>query len=251
MKLKKITLFLDKELRVKKIPDSSANGLQVKAGRGSDIKKIGFAVDGCLSTFQKAKAAGVQLLIVHHGIRWKPEKRPELLAKRKAFAEKCRLSVYAAHLPLDEHPVYGNNAGLVKMLGMKQGRKFGEYEKTMAGFMGYYAKPVSLGKIKQMLDKNLRTNSKIYAFGKKSIKRVGIVSGGGSFAIREAALKKLDCLITGDINLGHSRHAQDYGISVIAAGHYATETVGVKALMPLLKEKFNVETVFIDDKMEL
>jgi dinuclear metal center YbgI/SA1388 family protein len=249
MKLKKITGFLDKELRVKKIPDSSANGLQVKAG--SDIKRIGFAVDGCLSTFQKAKAAGVQLLIVHHGIKWKPQNQPEIYAKRKAFLQKSGISLYAVHLPLDEHPVYGNNAQLVKLLGMKKGKKFGKYHKPMIGFTGSYNRPVALAKVKQTLDTKLDTNSKAYAFGKKSIKTAGIVSGGGAYAIREAVEKKLDCLITGEFNLWSYLLAQDFGLSLVIAGHYATETVGVKALMPLLKEKFDVETVFIDNKVDL
>ena len=85
-KLSQIKKFLDKELKIKSFPDSSKNGLQVKCK--PEVNKIGFAVDGCISTFEKAQKLKVDLLIVHHGINWKKQKYPKLAKKREDFLKK-------------------------------------------------------------------------------------------------------------------------------------------------------------------
>ena len=153
--LDKISKFLDKELRIKKIKDSSKNGLQIKAKK--DIKKVGFAVDCCLSTFEKAKKAGVDLLIVHHGIKWRPQKYKELTEARTLFLKKNKIALYGAHLPLDAHKDYGNNIGLCRILQLKEIKKFGKYHGASIGFKGKFRKNKSLKEIANILNKNLKT----------------------------------------------------------------------------------------------
>lgn len=247
IKLNTIVRFLNKELKINKIKDSSRNGLQVKAK--NNIKKIGFAVDGCLSTFEKAKKAKIDLLIVHHGIKWKPQKRPELNKKREIFLKKNKISLYGVHLPLDAHHKYGNNIGLANLLGLKNIKKFGRYRGSKIGYMGKFEKAITLTAIANTLNKKLKTKSKIYSFDKKTIKTIGIVSGGGAEAIQEAVKERLDCFLTGEISLSSYHWANDMGLNMIVAGHYATETLGVKALMHLLKQRFDVETIFIENKV--
>lgn len=249
MKLNTIVRFLNKELRIGKIKDSSRNGLQVKAK--PDIKKVGFAVDGCLKVFKKAKRANIDLLVVHHGIKWKPQKRSELNKKREAFLKKNKISLYGVHLPLDAHNKYGNNIGLVNLLGLKNIKKFGRYRGSKIGYVGKFEKAVTLTTIANILNKKLNTKSEIFPFGKKTIKTIGIVSGGGAGAISEAVKERLDCFLTGEINLGDYHWASDMGLSIITAGHYATETIGVKLLQNLLKEKFNLRTIFIENKVDI
>src|SRR6266508_1994841 len=107
--IRNITGFLNKTLRVGKIKDASVHGLQVRSRKHGEIGKVGFAVDACISTFEKAKKLGVDLLVVHHGIKWRPQKDKDLETRRAAYLKRSNIALYAAHLPLDLHEEYGNN----------------------------------------------------------------------------------------------------------------------------------------------
>jgi dinuclear metal center YbgI/SA1388 family protein len=246
VKLRKLKKFLDKELRVKKIKDSSENGLQVKCS--SNVRKIGFAVDACLSTFDKAKYEGVDLLIVHHGLKWKPQKYKKITRIREKFLRRNKISLYGVHLPLDAHTKYGNNVGLANILELEKKKRFAPYGNTMVGYKGVFKNEKKVEDIAKILNKALSTKSKIFIFGKEKIKTIGIVSGGGGENIEDAVRAKLDCLILGEMSLSEYHRVRDFGLTTILSGHYATETVGVKLLMNLIKEKFNIETIFIDNK---
>jgi len=242
-KLNQIKAYLDKELKVKKIKDASRNGLQYKFG--NKVEKIGFAVDACLSTFERAAKENCNLLIVHHGCKWKPQKYLEALTKREQFLKKHKISLYGVHLPLDLHAKYGNNIGLARVLGLKKIKIFGKYHGFSLGYSGNLAKIMDIKQVAAVLNKELKTKCNVLAFGKKKIKTVGILSGGGESALEEAAKKKLDCFLVGEIAWGAYRRAEDYKQTVILAGHYQTETFGVKSLQKVLEEKFKVKTVFI------
>ncbi len=244
-----IVKFLNKELNVKKIRDSSKNGLQVKGNH--EIKKIGFAVDACLETFEKAKKEGCDMVIVHHGIYWKKSYSSDKITNKRAdYLRKNNISLYASHLPLDLHNKYGNNIELCRILGLKNVKKFGKYHGVPIGYQGRFDKPVNIISISKSLDKKLNTKSVISA-KKVMIRSVGVISGGGISCLEEAEYKKLDCFITGEEYHSSFHDIKESKISVILSGHYATETLGVKALIPLLKEKFNVNTVFIDAPTKL
>ncbi|MBW2978108.1 Nif3-like dinuclear metal center hexameric protein [Candidatus Woesearchaeota archaeon] len=245
-----VVRFLNKELNIRKIPDSSRNGLQVKGKK--QVKKIGFAVDACLSTFEKAKKAKVDLLIVHHGLLWKPQKRKEITKKRLNFLKKNKIALYGCHLPLDAHIKHGNNIKLCELIHLTKIKKFGRYHGGPAiGYQGSLINPKTIKALANLLNKELKTESKVYPFGKKKIKTVAIISGAGYALLEEAIKKKIDLFITGEIKYSIYNHSKDEQISLIVAGHYATETLGIKALMALIKEKFNIQTVFIDNPIEI
>ena len=244
-KLNSIARFLNKELKVKSIPDGSRNGLQVKTTK--DIKKIGFAVDACLETFKKAKKAKVDLLIVHHGLLWKGQKYKELTKKRISFLKKSKIALYGVHLPLDAHKKYGNNIKLCEILNLQKIKRFGRYNKHIISYQGILSKEKTTKAIANILDITLKTKCKIYPFGKKNIKSVALCSGYGIDLLSESVKKGVDLFIVGETDHNSVNRTKDYKINVIEAGHYATETVGVKALMPLIKEKLNIQTVFIDN----
>ena len=213
-----------------------------------EINKVGFAVDSSLKTFKKAKKAGVDLLIVHHGLLWKPQKREEVTKKRLNYLKKNKIALYGCHLPLDAHHKYGNNIGLCKILELKKIRKFGKYKGGPSiGYQGHLPQSKSIKAIANTLNKSIKTKSWVLPFGEKQIKTIAIVSGGGYDLLEEAIKNKIDLFITGEIKYSIYNHSQDENMNIIVAGHYATETVGVKALMPLIKEKFNIKTVFIDN----
>ncbi len=247
--LKEVVEFLDKELRIKKIPDKSKNGLQVNAA-SCEIKKIGFTVDACLTTFEKAKKQQLDLLIVHHGLIWKREKGKYHLAlkkKRINFLKTNRISLYAAHLPLDMHEKYGNNILLAKLLKLTKIKKFGNYHGINISYEGNLEKQTTLHKIKAILNKKLKTKCIVVEAKKTKIKSIGILSGRGTSVIAEAVKKKIDCFLTGEIDHEEAAGARDSNLNILSAGHYATETLGVKVLMPVLKQKFKVKTILIED----
>lgn len=244
MKLNTIVRFLNKELRVGKIPDKSRNGLQVR-GR-NDVKRIAFGVDACMELFEKAKQKRCDLVVVHHGLLWKGKKRDEIFKKRINFLKKNKESLYGVHLPLDSHSKYGNNIGICRILDLKKIKKFGKYHGISIGYSGEFEKEIAFNSLLRKLNQKLKTNCRYIKFGKTKIKKVGVVSGGGADAIPETAQRKLDCLITGEYKHGNYHTIKELKINVISAGHYATETVGVKALQKLIKQKFNIGTIFID-----
>jgi len=240
--LKEVVEFLDGELGIKDVEDRSNNGLQVSGSK--EVKKIAFAVDACMEVFEKAK--DFDMIIIHHGISWDDSLKylTGINYSRVKFLVENNISLYAAHLPLDKHPKHGNNAELCRIFGLKHIHGFGDYHKQIIGFTG--EKEISLKDFVKEINKKLNTACKVFDFGNEKIKNIGVVSGGGSSALNEAIEKGLDCFVTGEIPHHSYQLAKEGKINLIAAGHYATETLGVKALMNILKEKFKVEVKFID-----
>ena len=213
---------------------------------------MGVADDGCVEAFEKAAKIGCDMVIVHHGVLWKGKKKyVEAVGKREKFLKKKNMSLYGVHLPLDLHEKYGNNICLCRILGLRKIKKFGRYHGFMIGYEGELEKPKTTNEIAKILNRELKAKSIVLPFGKKKNKTVAFVSGGGAEAGEEAVKKKIDLFVTGELNHGWHHTAKDSGINIIAAGHYQTETLGVKALMPVLKQKFNIETVFIDIPTEI
>ena len=244
--LKKIVDFLDKELKIAEIEDTGNNGLQVKGKQ--DVKKIAFAVDGCVEIFNKAADLEADMIIVHHGISWADSLKyiTGLNYKRIKTLIKNDISLCGYHLPLDMHPEYGNNIQLARLLDIGELSEFGVYNKAMIGFKGMLKNETSLDDLKRIVEEKLNTKCTVLNFGRDKIKSIGIISGGGGSTLCEAIELGLDCLIIGEGEHHLHHEAKEGKINLILAGHYETETWGVKALMPLLKEKFGVETVFID-----
>ncbi|HUI45891.1 MAG TPA: Nif3-like dinuclear metal center hexameric protein [Nitrospirota bacterium] len=249
--IKNIAGFLNKTLRVGKIKDASKNGLQVRSPKNGEIGAVGFAVDACIATFEKARKLGVDLLVVHHGIKWVPQKDRELAALREACLKENNMALYAAHLPLDLHEEYGNNMQLARLLGLGRLNKFGRYHGIKIGYAGTFGSAVKLADVAAQIGKQLRSTCLVFPFGKERIRSIGIVSGGGGSILPDAVREKLDCFLVGEADLALFNAAKDQRMNVIAAGHYATETVGVKALASLINKVFGVKTVFIEDTKDL
>ena len=240
-KLNSIVRFLNNDLKIRSIKDKSRNGLQVRGSK--DVKRIGLSVDACMDVFQKAKRKNCDMVIVHHGIFWKGGKDTAGMIKKQVnFLKKNKISAYAAHLPLDKNAKYGNNIILFKMLGAKKRKLFG-----LVGYIGYLPKPKSTSEIVKILRAQLKTKYIVHKFGKtKNISKVAIVSGYGGLNILTAVKEGADLFLTGEISHSSVVKIRDSKLTVIEGGHYATETLGVKALGKLLEEKYGVKTVFLD-----
>lgn len=245
--LKHIVDYLDRYLRLEDFKDSSWNGLQFQGKE--DIKKIIFAVDTGIDTFKEAARQDADMIIVHHGQFWEGTD-PRIInaaKKRLEILFDNNISLYAAHLPLDRHKIVGNNAQLLKILEANIEKDFAEYKGQMISWQGSLKKRRTLLSIARTLEKELSAECLILPFGKKSIKKIAVCSGGtGIPELMQAIDACADLYITGERSeLYHI--AKDNGINVIFAGHHATETLGVKALAQILKKKFSdTECIFID-----
>jgi dinuclear metal center YbgI/SA1388 family protein len=245
-KVSQILKYLEEEFNISQIQDASLNGLQVGEA-DKPIKKIGLAVDASLSTFKKAKKQGCDLLIVHHGLFWgKEQALTGTHYKRVKYLIENNLPLIALHLPLDLHAKYGNNIELARLLGLKKVKTFGAYHGCTIGFSGEFTTAMTRKKFLTLCDKKLGTKCTSLDFGSDKIKKVGIVSGGGSSALMEAKEKGMDVLLTGDGPHQNYHDAKDSEINIVYGSHYYTETVGIKALGKALKKKFNLTVEFLD-----
>ncbi|MEO2152306.1 MAG: Nif3-like dinuclear metal center hexameric protein [Thermococcus sp.] len=238
--------FLDEYLQVSAYPDKSSNGLQVEGK--AEVERVAFAVDTTLRTLGRAASGTADMMIVHHGMIWGGLNYiTGIHYKRLKALIENGLNLYVAHLPLDAHPEVGNNVGLLKLLGLEPRGPFGEYKGLSIGFYGEFEKPQPIEKVAQVIAEKLDTTVRTYEFGKRVIKTVGAISGAGAFALEEAHRKGIDLLITGEFTHADYLTALDLPQSVLVAGHYKTETLGVKALMELIGERFGLSVFFIDE----
>jgi len=238
--------FLDEYLRVAdEVADApeALNGLQVS--NTGDVSRLAAAVDLCEATVRQATAQQADCLLVHHGMFWgglRPLVGPAY--RRLAGLIKGNIALYAAHLPLDRHPEVGNNRVLARLLGVKVRGDFGSYHGAPAGVWGEY-----IGRREELswaLTKALGTAPRLFPFGPEIVQRVGIVTGSGGSLIPQAAAAGLDTFVTGEGQHWTFFDAEELGINVFYAGHYATETVGVKALAEHVSKKFDLPWVFLD-----
>ena len=245
-KLREVTEFLDKFLDIDDIDDTCWNGLQFEGG--SEVRKVAFAVDAGVESFDVAAKENADMLIVHHGHFWSTHD-PLIRGwtkKRIDRLYKSALSLYACHLPLDRHREVGNNSELIKLLGAQIKDEFLVHKGKNIGWTGEWKRSVGIGKIETILNSELNTNCTVLQFGKEKIKTLAVCSGGGSYGgFYEALRAGVDLFLTGDaVEIYYT--AKDSGMNVIFAGHHATETVGLKALSKVLSRRFKVQTVFID-----
>jgi dinuclear metal center YbgI/SA1388 family protein len=246
MKRDELVTYLDDTLRVAEIEDSSQNGLQVEGPE--EIAKVAFAVDACVEVFEQAVAAGVQLLIVHHGLFWDKPLRlvgPHFERVKTLIGGGCGL--YAVHLPLDVHPEMGNNAELARLLGITDTHPFGKYRGMEIGVAGVLDPPLEIPLLIGRLVEALGVPPiRVLAHGPAQANRVGCVSGFGADMAGQAQEAGLDTYITGETSHSFFHQAAELGLNLLFAGHYATETLGVKALARHLAETFGLETIFLD-----
>ena len=237
--------FLDETLAIHAIADRSQNGLQVE--NSGKVTRVGLAVDASLATFEAARERGIDFLLVHHGLFWgQPENVTGPLYWRIKTLMDADMALYAAHLPLDLHETLGNNARIVAEAGWTDEGPFGLYQGTAIGRAAVLPQPLTRDAFAQSLQKILGVTPLAWPFGTSTIRRVAVVSGGGLGQMKEAAQAGFDAFVTGEP--GHSSYwlASELGINVFFAGHYATETWGVKATGRLLTETFGLDVQFID-----
>ncbi|MGB4009026.1 MAG: Nif3-like dinuclear metal center hexameric protein [Bacillota bacterium] len=242
MKLSEIVEYLDCYLMVPHSPDSSLNGLQVETDR--DIIKVAMAVDATLETFEQAKKHQAELVIAHHGLFWDKVPIRGPLYRRVRYLIENRIGLYAAHLPLDMHEEVGNNAELARILGIKNARPFLRYKGSLIGLIGDI-EAVNIHEVARLLENQIGSGIQVFPFSRRKITSVAICSGGGGGDLDQAIEAGADLYLTGEASHEAVALARDAETSVIFAGHYATETLGPKALGRHIEAKLGLPTVFV------
>jgi dinuclear metal center YbgI/SA1388 family protein len=228
--------------------DYSYNGLQFEGKE--EVKKIIAGVDATVEFFDQAIKKDGDFAFVHHGLFWKGGEWTSLNRIKQRMVKlliKGDLNLFAMHLPLDAHLIFGNNAQMANLLEAEVKGPFGA-GRNPVGVMARLEQPVTLTEFKQKIEKLIGPINTSLDFGKEKVQNIGITSGGGWSSVNAEAVYngEIDLILTGEIIHQGVAACRDVGVNMVSAGHYATEVFGVQALAKHLAEKFGLEYEFID-----
>ena len=246
MNLYTLETYLNTLLNVSKFRDYAPNGLQVE-GR-AEVRRIVTGVTASQALLDAALEYEADVVLVHHGYFWKGE-APVIRGMKKqrlATLLKHDMSLLGYHLPLDAHPLLGNNAQLATLLGIAVDGVMDERELQGVGNVGALAEPLSLAAFGQQVATALAREPLLIAGGEHPVQRIAWCSGGAQGYIQQAFELGADTYLSGEISEHTVHFARENGIHYIAAGHHATERYGVKALGNHLAEQFGLKCHFVD-----
>jgi dinuclear metal center YbgI/SA1388 family protein len=238
---------LDELLQPAAFQDLGPNGLQVPGAR--EVSRVVTGVSAQRELSERAVELDAQLVLVHHGLFWsfQPPGLTPLLAERLRPLFKHDVNLAAYHLPLDAHPTHGNNALLAQALGCERHEPFGAYKGTPIGRAGTFAADgITRDELHTRVREATQREPLMLGAGPERIRTIGIVSGSAADTLHEAAAAGLDAFLTGEPREHITSDARELGLHFVAAGHYATETFGVRALGDLLAERFGIEHRFVE-----
>jgi dinuclear metal center YbgI/SA1388 family protein len=235
-----IIIYTNDYLNIADFKDYGPQGLQVEGK--TEVRKIITAVSASVELFQKANSAAADMIIVHHGLLWDRESS----VVKGGFKQRLLtllsndISLLAYHLPLDAHPEIGNNALAATALGLDNIKPLGDV--GVMGTIAVHSFSTLLSRIKSLY----QSQPLVFAYGPENVQRIGICSGGAERDITIAIEQGLHVYITGEAGEATMHLAKEGNIHFIAAGHYATERLGIRALGEHLARKFDLEVEFID-----
>lgn len=243
--LDQLEQYLNYYLGSGQIKDYCPNGVQVE-GKAT-INKIVTGVTACQALIEAAIDEKADAIIVHHGYFWRGEEPVITGIKRNRIKSLLdhNISLLAYHLPLDVHPILGNNAQLANLLGLTTDKVLNPNDSSVIGLQGHLSCPVSVAEFAKKVEQVLNRKPMVVDSG-KLVQKVGWCTGGGQGYIDQAVLAGVDLYLTGEASEQTYHSAVENGISFIAAGHHATERYGVKALGEHLEKLYNLDVKFID-----
>ncbi len=241
-----VIAFCDELLEIGRFTDYGPNGLQVPGTL--EIGSVVSGVSANLELIERSIDAGADLLIAHHGLFWDfhPRALSEQMAARLRAALGAGLNVAGYHLPLDAHPEIGNNALLCEALGFERSDTFAEAKGTPIGIVGRRRDPVGIEQLLGSVSTLLGREPQLLGAGPETVSTVAVITGAGASYVHEAIELGADALITGEPAEHVTADAREGGIHFIAAGHHATETLGIRRLGDAIAERFGVEHEFIE-----
>jgi dinuclear metal center YbgI/SA1388 family protein len=241
--LQELGEYIDNFLEIERFKDYAPNGLQVQGKPG--IRKIITGVSANLALIDVAIEKQADAILVHHGWFWKNED-PRIIGIKHARLKRLMqhdISMLGYHLPLDAHPVLGNNALLAKLFGFNSESVMDEQG---VGNIGFLDTPVTLGDLGKTIARVLHRKPLLIKAGTHKIKRVAWCSGGAQGWMDKAIEAGVDAFISGEISENTVHSARESGVHYIAAGHHATERYGIMALGEHLAAEFNLDCEFVD-----
>jgi dinuclear metal center YbgI/SA1388 family protein len=234
---------LDELLEPGSYEDYGPNGLQVPTPRG-EVDKVVTGVSATRAFIERGIATGADLLLVHHGLFWgSTSGLGPLVAERVRPLFKHDVALAAYHLPLDAHPQLGNNALLADALGCEEHEPFADIGRV-ARFPGGGLAPAEL--VARIRSATGGRDPLLQGAGPERVRRLAIVSGGGAGYLGRAAAAGCDGLLTGEPREQSMGEAEELGLHFVAAGHYATETHGIRRLGERLAQRFAIEHAFLE-----
>jgi dinuclear metal center YbgI/SA1388 family protein len=246
MQLKDLTDYIGSELAISRFRDYCPNGVQVE-GR-SQVQRIATGVTASQAVLDAAAAWGADAILVHHGYFWRSEDAVITGVKKRRIAHllEKNISLLAYHLPLDAHPVWGNNAQLAARLGLVESGRFGEQD---VACLGSLAKPQDMAEFIKVIAEALRFEPLVVGGRSDKVSRIAWCSGAAQGYFEQAIALGVDVFLTGEISESNVHMARESGVAYIAAGHHATERYGVQVLGAHLAERFGLEHRFFDEEV--
>jgi dinuclear metal center YbgI/SA1388 family protein len=243
MNLAELSNYNASLLQTAQFKDYCPNGVQVE-GR-PQVLRIATAVTASQQVLDEAIAWGADAILVHHGYFWRNEDACIVGIKKRRIAQllKHDVSLLAYHLPLDAHAELGNNAQLGKLLGLEERGRFGEQNIVSSGALDA---AMTLSQFAQKIAASLQRTPQVIGAPDRIIRNVAWCSGGAQGYFEQAIAQGVDAYLTGEISEQNFHLANETGVAFIAAGHHATERLGVQALGAHLAGKFGLEHRFFD-----
>ena len=244
--LNDIIQWCNQTLKSHEFKDYAPNGLQIEGK--SEVNKIVCAVTASQEAIEAAIAQGADLLLVHHGYFWKGEPYPitGMRGKRIKALIQHDISLVGYHLPLDSHPVLGNNATIADILELDNIEALDPAERNPIGNIGYLKQPMSATEFKAFVSERLEFNAIHLPADKTSIQKVGFCTGGAQDYISKAAEQNCDAYISGEVSERTFYEAKELNVHYYACGHHATEKYGVQRLAKAISEQFNIEYSYFE-----
>jgi len=245
--LNDIVNYADSYLRIHEFSDYCPNGLQVEGQ--AQVQKLACAVTASLAVLEQAIEWGAQCLLVHHGYFWKNERVTVVGMKKRRLQAllNADMSLLGYHLPLDAHPIVGNNVQIAHRLGVSDLQGLQKTRKTSVGNVGRLAAPMDISEFVSLSERIFDRKAIHINSGPKQIQKIALCTGGAQHLIEDAAEHQADVYLTGEISEQTVHIARECGLHFIAAGHHATERYGVQAMAGHLSEKFALEQRFFDE----
>ncbi|MFW1858076.1 Nif3-like dinuclear metal center hexameric protein [Acinetobacter defluvii] len=245
-KLSEIIQWCDGTLKAAEFKDYAPNGLQIEGK--TEVNKILSAVTASQAAIDAAIEQKADLLLVHHGYFWKGEPYPitGIRAKRIKALIQHNISLVGYHLPLDAHPVLGNNAAIADILALENIEALDSSERNPIGNIGYLKHPMSPEAFKALLTEKLGFDTIHLPASTAALQKIGFCTGGAQDYIEKAAQQACDAYISGEVSERTFYQAQELNVHYFACGHHATERYGVQRLAQAISEQFNIEYSYFE-----
>lgn len=244
--LKTLVSYLDEYLHARAIQDYCPNGLQIE-GR-PEVKKIIGGVTATQALIDLAIANNADAIMVHHGFFWKGEDQAITGIKKNRIQALLQhnISLIAYHLPLDVHPIVGNNAQLAQRLNLEITGPLDPSSKLSIGVAAKLKKPMNSKEFKDFVSESLGRECLQIGDDSKLLKTIGLCTGAAQGMISQAVDLGLDAYLSGEISEPTVHIASESGVNYFSAGHHATERGGIMALGKHLQQEFQIDFEFID-----